>query len=97
MEAGLLLLLFLFWRNEFQKITDLTIQNRTDAGKYIRIQTGNIIVAIVIDLASLHFCLVAQLILADTGFLDQFIQLDMDGSVLFHIDTPCRKLSSDTC
>ena len=77
------LFFFLRW-DEFQKIADLTVQYRTDTGKYVYVQTGNVVVAVVVNLGALHFCFVAQLVFTDTCFLDQLIQFDANCSVFFH-------------
>ena len=44
-------------RDKLQKITNLTFENGTQPGKNINIQSGDFVIAIVIDLSALHFSL----------------------------------------
>ena len=78
----------LFGWDKFQQIANFTIENRADSRQHINVKTSNFVVAVMIDLSPLHFCAMTQLILADTGFLDQFIQFDTNGSVFFHYVYP---------
>jgi hypothetical protein len=77
-----------FRGHKFQKVLDFAIQDGTDSGKHINIQTRNLVVAIMIDLGSLHLSPVAELILADAGFLNQFVEFDANGTVFLHVLTP---------
>ena len=78
----------LFGRDELQKIADLTIKDSANSSQDVDIQTGDFVVTIIVDLSPLHFRAVAQFVFADTGFLDQFIQFDTNGSVFFHFVYP---------
>ena len=80
--------LLCFRGNEFQKILDPAIQNGTDPCQYIDIQSGDFVVAIVIDLGTLYFSTVAELVLTDTGLLDQLVEFDSNGSVVLHVISP---------
>ena len=78
-------------RQEFQKIANFAFQNGADAGQNIDVQSGDVVVTVVVDLRTLHFCPVTEFVLADTCFLDQFIQFDTNGSILFHTVTSMWK------
>ena len=94
-DRGCCGLFFLFRQNKFQKVTDLAVQYRTDTGKNVRIQSGNIVVAVMVDLRTLHLRPVTQLVFTDACFFDQFIQLNADSSILLpqilnHFVEKCR-------
>ena len=76
--------LLLFGGNEFQKVLDAAIQNPADSGQNINVQPGDFVVAVVIDLGALHLCPVAEFVLANASFLNQFSKLNSNGTVVLH-------------
>ena len=83
-------MLCLIFRDKFQQITDLAIQHRADSGKNIDIKSCDLIIAIIVDLCALHFRSVTQLVFADAGSLDQFVQLNSNGTVFVQFHHPTR-------
>lgn len=48
-----------------------------------------IVVAVVVDLCSLHLRTVAEFVLAQAAFLYQFRKIYLDRAILLQKDTPC--------
>ena len=77
-----------FRGNEFQEVFNAAIQDRADSGENINVQPCDFVVAIVVDLGALHFSTMAELVLTDACLLNQFIQLNSNGTVFLHAVTP---------
>lgn len=77
-----------FRGNKFQKILDPAVQDCADSGKDIDVQPCDLVVAIVIDLGTLHLGTVAEFVFTDSGLADQLIEFDSYGTVIFHAITP---------
>ena len=76
--------LFVFRRDEFQQVSYFTLQNGADPGQDIDIQTGDLVVAVVVQLCALEFRPLAELVFADAAFLDQRVEPDFHRSEFFH-------------
>lgn len=88
-HLGRLLFLDLrFRRYKLQEVFNAALQDRADSSEDINIQARDLVVAIMIDLGSLHFSPMAELVFADPGFLDQFVEFDSDRTVVLHVITP---------
>ena len=74
--------------NKFQKVLNAAFQHRADSGEDIDVQPGDLVVAVMIDLGTLHLGPMAELVLADPGLLDQLVEFDSDCTVVLHALTP---------
>lgn len=76
-------------RYKLQKITNFALKDRTQSSQNVNIQSCDLVVTIVIDLSALHFCTMAQFILADASIFNQFVQIDTNCSILCHTRYTC--------
>ena len=61
-------LVFILRRYKFEQICNTAVKGSTDSGQDSRIQARSFVVAIVVDLGSLHFGPVGQFVFADSTF-----------------------------
>ena len=74
-----------FWGNELLNIADLTFEDSAKSAQYVNIQPSDGVVAVIVQLSPLHFSPLAQLVLADTPFLDHVQQFYPDRTISLHL------------
>ena len=71
-------------RNELQKVANLALQNAAQTCQHVNVQSRDCVVAVVVQLSTLHLRSLTELIFADTSILNQFRQVNPDRTVFFH-------------
>ena len=82
--ALILLLTVVLWGNIFKHVLNFAIKDSTNSRKHVCIKASNFVFAVIIYLCALHLCFVAELVFADSAFLNELVELNPYRTVFIH-------------